>query len=55
MCTKSFTWQILLLNGDDIYGASMLKQAVSYDSMIFVYYSKHLKSLGSWSLILMEP
>lgn len=47
MCTKKVLHgKFLLLNGDDIYGASMLKQAVSYDSMIFGYYSKTPEKFG---------
>ncbi len=47
MCTKNILrGKFLLLNGDDIYGEAMLKQAVSFDSMIFGYHSKTPERFG---------
>lgn len=47
MCTKGVVHgKFLFLNGDDIYGATMLKKAISYDHMIFGFRSETPERFG---------
>lgn len=47
MCAKDvLRGKFLLLNGDDIYGAPMLKRAVSLDHMIFGFHSDTPERFG---------